>query len=1095
MRYNIGLDIGISSVGFAVMELDKDDTPIRIAKIGSRIFDAAENPKDGASLALPRREARGMRRRIRRKRYRKERIRKLLVEKEILTQLQLETLYAQSISDIYELRCDALQRCLTQEELARIMLHLAQRRGFSSNRRTDNDDNEAGKMKTEIGKNTALMSEKGYRTVGEMLYNDERYNERKRNKSDYLNVVTRDMVLSEARIIFSTQREFGNAFCIDSIEEQYLEILSSQRAFDEGPGKGHAKSPSPYAGNLIENMVGFCLFESEKRAAKATYSFERFNLLQKINNIRIEDRGYAFPLTNEQRICIISEAHKTAKLDFSKLRKLLNLPESQKFNTVRYSRDSDIHTDEGKVKFNHLPAYHDMRKALERVSKNRITSISTAQRNSIGQIFSMYKGEDKIKFALAEAGIDPLDIDTLVSNLGTFRKFGHLSAKAIDKILPFLEQGLTYDKACAEAGYNFKEHNNTEKGKLISLKHLAEESENTITSPVVRRALSQCAKVINAIIREMGESPVFINIELAREMAKNFQERGKQEKSMLENNARNERIKQRLQSEFGLINPTGQDIVKLKLYEEQSGICPYSITQMDISRLFEYGYAEIDHIVPRSISYNDTHANKILALGHEQQKKGNRLPLEYLTGKNQEDFRVWVNSSHLRGEKKKRLLKEAITEDERKEFKDRALNDTRTMSRFLFNYLSDYLLFAPFLSGRKRHITAVNGSTTYTLRKRWGLVKLREDGDLHHAADAAIIACTTQKMINEISNHYAHNEKRYMDTSKDPRGETAERFPQPYPYFREELMARLAPTKEKLDIAMGQLNPMPYPENELAALKPVFVSRMPSRKAGGAAHKETIKGITDSGEQVKKVPLTALRLDKNNKIAGYQRTAGNGLLYDALKARLIAYDGKGDKAFAEDFYMPNRDEKHKRVVKTVKVLEKSTLNVRLRDPQGRVKASADHDSMVRVDVFHIKNDGYYLVPIYVADTIKPKLPRKAIVANKPYELWKEMSDDDFIFSLYPNDVVFVKQKKHLELKKSRKESSLPATKSYEDIYAYYKGTNIATGAITIINHDNSYTKESLGVKTLLLLEKCQVDVLGNITKVSREQRQDFSKRG
>ncbi|MCL1883174.1 MAG: type II CRISPR RNA-guided endonuclease Cas9 [Defluviitaleaceae bacterium] len=1082
MRYNIGLDIGIASVGFAVTELGEDDLPFRLVRIGSRIFDIAENPKDGSSLAVTRREARGMRRRLRRKRHRKERIRNLIVANGILTQSQLDNLFTQSVSDIYELRRDALERAITQEELARIMLHLAQRRGFLSNRRTDNKDKEAGKMLNAIMENNASISEKKYRTVGEMLFYDERYKVRKRNKSDYLNVVTRSMILDEAAIIFSTQRDFGNRLCNKETEEKYIKILSSQRKFDEGPGKGYEKSPSHYAENLIEKMVGFCTFEKEqKRAAKATYSFEYFNLLQKINNMRIEERGYSHPLTDEQRLSIVAIAHKSPSLTYSKIRKEINLPDSFRFN-IRYSED--FAADEAKTKFEYLTCYHEMRKALAGVSKDRINFIAVDERNSIGQIFSMYKDEEKIKSEFANAGIDPIDIESLLNSKMNFRKFGHLSVMALDNIIPYLEQGLTYDKACEEAGYNFKGRNG-EKRELISLKHLQEELENTITSPVVRRSLSQCAKVINAIIREMGKSPVFINMELSREMAKNYKERQKDEKSMLLNFEKNEKIKTKLKEDFGITNPSPQDIVKMKLYETQGGVCPYSISSLDPTRLLEYGYAEIDHIVPYSISFNDTYANKVLARGNIQQRKGNRLPLDFLSGKERDNFIVWVERSNLRPDKKKRLLKEEITAEETTMWKDRALVDTQTISRFLYNYLTDFLLFDEFATGRKRHVTAINGQTTGTLRKRWGLVKIREDGDLHHAADAAVIACTTQKMINDISNHHKYRENRYANTKQDPRGDIAEKFPQPYPFFREELMARLVPTKEQLDIAMGQLNPMPYPDDELSALKPVFVSRMPSRKVSGAAHKETIKGITSEGEQVKKTPLTALKLDKHGEIPNYYKPESDKLLYSALKEHLHKHGGDAKNAFANDFYMPNRDEKNKRVVRRVKTVDnKSGIAV-----HGGI---AENDEMVRVDVFHVADDGFYLVPIYVADTIDSRLPNKAIVANK--KPWKEMRDEDFIFSLYPNDLIFIKGKGSMEFKtpKTRKKSSLDATKLYEDAFVYYKGADRSTGAISIINHDNSY-ENRVGVKTLLIFEKYQVDMLGNISKVTHETRQPFSR--
>ena len=79
MKYGIGLDCGINSVGYCIMELNSDDEPKRIVRLNSRIFTEAENPKDGSSLAAPRREARGLRRRIRRHKHRLERIRALLV--------------------------------------------------------------------------------------------------------------------------------------------------------------------------------------------------------------------------------------------------------------------------------------------------------------------------------------------------------------------------------------------------------------------------------------------------------------------------------------------------------------------------------------------------------------------------------------------------------------------------------------------------------------------------------------------------------------------------------------------------------------------------------------------------------------------------------------------------------------------------------------------------------------------------------------------------------------------------------------------------------------------------------------------------------
>lgn len=135
--YAIGFDIGITSVGWAVVALDSEDKPYGIINMGSRVFDAAEQPKTGASLAAPRREARSARRRLRRHQHRLERIRRLLLTENVISQAELDTLFAGKLEDIYTLRVKALDAPVSRTEFARILLHIAQRRGFRSNRKAE----------------------------------------------------------------------------------------------------------------------------------------------------------------------------------------------------------------------------------------------------------------------------------------------------------------------------------------------------------------------------------------------------------------------------------------------------------------------------------------------------------------------------------------------------------------------------------------------------------------------------------------------------------------------------------------------------------------------------------------------------------------------------------------------------------------------------------------------------------------------------------------------------------------------------------------------------------------------------------------------
>ncbi len=1087
MKYIIGLDIGIASIGYAVMLLNEKDEFHKILKMGSRIFEAAEHPKDGSSLAAPRRINRGMRRRLRRKRFRKEQIKELIVRKGIMPYEEIDNIYnsRKELSDIYEIRADALDKKLTKEEFVRLLIHLSQRRGFKSNRKVDAADSksEAGKLLNAVKSNKALMDEKGYRTIGEMLYKDEHFSKNKRNKADdYSNTFARSEYEAEINTIFDCQKTFGNQYASDELKEEYLKIYLSQRSFDEGPG-----GDSPYGGNQIEKMLGKCTLEPEEfRAVKASYSFEYFTLLSKVNSIKLKTPDEKRFLTKSEREAVVALAFNKKSITYASVRKELKIPENTYFN-ISYGNGEKTPEDiEKKTKLTYLNAYHTFKKAYGDV----YTKWSTEKKNYLGYAIAVFKNDKKIIEYLTEHNFDKSEIEIALT-LPSISKTGNLSIKAMDKIIPYLEEGMLYNEACEAAGYNFKADETDKRMYLPANEKDAPELED-IRNPVVRRTVSQTIKVINAIIREYGESPCFVNVELARELSKDRKERNEIEKRQLDNKKRNDEVVEELKSTFGLIQPTGQDIVKYKLWKEQDGICPYSLKPISIEKLFDVGYTDVDHIIPYSISFDDTYNNKVLVLSSENRQKGNRLPMQYLSGKKKDEFYLWVDSSNLRNRKKKNLLKEEISEDDISGFKKRNLQDTQYISRFMLNYLKKYLALQPNAAKSKHTIKAVNGAATAYIRKRWGINKIREDGDTHHAVDAVVIACATDSMIQTISKYSKYREERFVhpEIGKEidfETGEIIDKFPMPYKWFRDELLMRTSNNPSRI------LHEKPLPNYGIdEEVEPIFVSRMPNHKVKGAAHMETIrKKYEEDGKSysVAKVPLSSLKL-KNGEIEGYFNPASDMLLYNALKERLAEFGGDGKKAFAdseEPFYKPKSDGTPGPIVKKVKIINKSTLSV----PVLKGTAIADNGSMVRVDVFYVEGEGYYLVPIYVSDTVKPELPNKAIIAYKSYEDWKEMKEEDFVFSLYPNDLIHIKFKKEMKLSLTQKESTLSKNLLLKEGYFYYKQTGISVASIKIINHDNTYKVDNLGVKTIPIIEKYQVDVLGNIRKAGKEKRMRF----
>lgn len=1065
--YGIGLDIGIASVGWAVVALNENAEPYGLIRCGSRIFDKAEQPKTGESLAAPRREARSTRRRLRRRSLRKADLYELMEQNGLPGRAKIEeAVQAGHLPDIYALRVQALDGLVTAMDFARILLHLMQRRGFRSNRKAD-DAQKDGKLLQAIDANTRRMEENHYRTVGEMMYRDPVFAEHKRNKSEnYLSTVRRDQIVEEAVQLFAAQRQYGAAWASPEMEAEYLTILTRQRSFAEGPG-----GDSPYRGM---QKVGPCALEgkSERRAPKATFAFEYFTLLQKINHIRIAENGVNRILTAEERQELLSACYRTDKLDFARIRKLLALPVEARFNMVRYRENQTAEECEKKEKITVLPCYHKMRKVLNTLRKDHIRSISREQLDAAATALTNPENEEKLRAALEEAQFEPLEVDALMT-LPSFSGFGHISVKACRKLIPYLEQGLNYNDACKEAGYDFQGNYRGEKSQFLPAS--TEEMED-ITSPVVRRAVAQTIKVVNAIIREQGESPVNIHLELAREMSKNYKQRNELADAMEKNQAENARLMEELHDLFRGRTITGQTLVKYRLWKEQKEVCAYSLQMMKLdSVITDSSYAEVDHIVPYSRSFDDRRTNKVLVLTSENRKKGDRLPLEYLQGKRREDFIVYTKANVKNYRKRQNLLKEGLSKEESREFIQRNLQDTQYSASFMLNYIRNHLAFADCSAAGKQRVVAVNGAVTAFLRKRWGLSKVRADGDLHHAVDATVIACTTPSMVKRVTEFCKQEETNHVRN---------EYFPEPWPRFRDELMQRLSACPQE---NLMQINPVYYQNVDIASIRPVFVSRMPRHKATGKVHEDTIRSYVSEGITAVRTSITDLKLDEKGEIEGYFNKESDLLLYNALKRRLEEFGGNAKKAFAEPFYKPRADGTPGAQVRKVKIVDKTSNVICVRDGGGVSKSN----NMVRIDVYYVPGEGYYWVPIYVADTVKSTLPNKAVLRNKGMDDWKEMNEKDFQFSLYNNDLVFIERDSPISFSLTNKKSTLPSKFSTEKTFAYYQKGDISNAAIKVETPDGAYVFKSLTLNTVRKIEKYQVDVLGNYTLVKKEKRQNF----
>ena len=239
---------------------------------------------------------------------------------------------------------------------------------------------------------------------------------------------------------------------------------------------------------------------------------------------------------------------------------------------------------------------------------------------------------------------------------------------------------------------------------------------------------------------------------------------------------------------------------------------------------------------------------------------------------------------------------------------------------------------------------------------------------------------------------------------------------------------------------------------------------------------------------MKKTSLDALKLDKDGEIKDYYDKESDWLLYNALKKRLQEYGGDGKKAFpvGEDFHKPKADGTDGPVVKKVKLISKQSLGVKVNGGAG----ICSNGSMIRIDLFR-ENGKYYYVPVYTADAIKKELPMKAATAAKPYEKWKVMKEENFLFSIYPGDLIEIQ---------AAKGKTIPVTtvdkekREKQTIKAYFNGADISSASISGESHDRTFSFRGLGVQSLDSIKKFQVDILGNYHEVKKEVRRDFSKR-
>ncbi|MBX9791407.1 MAG: type II CRISPR RNA-guided endonuclease Cas9 [Pirellulales bacterium] len=714
-RATLGLDLGSNSIGWALV----DEQDQRIIASGVRIFpEGVDRDTKGAELSknAARRLARAARRQTARRARRRRKVRDLLRTLGFLPEGDEPSAALDGLSP-WTLRRRALDEALSPHELGRVFVHLAQRRGFKSNRKVDRDDRDESKLKEEIKSLDEEIIAARHRTVGEhfaaLLANDPLAPVRGRHTD-------RAMYEHEFELIWQAQARLQPDRLNDDLKQQIHRAIYFQRDI-----------------YWPATSIGHCELEpGQRRCPRADRAAQRFRLLQEVNNLRVLVGGrIERQLTAEERDKALAYLVARKDSSFDDLRrKSLGLLDNDLFNLEAGGRKSlwGMPTDSTLANKKYFGSSWHKRPSAERDAIVRA-------------LIDLNRDDDKLRErALSDWGLDAEHAESLLSVANKLPQgYASFSRKAIEKLLPHLERGLllmTDDgtpSAMSEAGYL-----RPDQRQIKVLDRLP--SPPKVTNPIVRQGLFEARKLVNAIIKEYGK-PAAIHIELAREVQGGLQERADRARDMRQREERRKKIAEQI--EAAGFKPTGSTIKKWLLWEEQERICLYTGEPISQVQLLN-GEVDVDHILPYSRSLDNSMANKALCFVKANRDKGDRTPHEWLAETDPERFEQVLQRARVFNFHKRRkfVVKEILLDN----FIERQLNDTKYISRVVAQYVRCL----------GTDVVTTKGQVTADLRHAWGLDKvLRDDGvnrknredHRHHAVDAIVVALTTRSHLQRLA--------------------------------------------------------------------------------------------------------------------------------------------------------------------------------------------------------------------------------------------------------------------------------------------------------------------------------------------------------
>lgn len=746
----LGLDLGVASIGWALIAPHNKKRPI--VAMGVRRFEAGVDggaAKIEEGKATSRAKVRRDKRQVRRQGFRRARRLSNLFyllqqngmlpagpskkpeERHAILQ-RLDAELGKKFADRsnahvvpYYLRSAATDPSLDLSllEVGRALYHLAQRRGFKTNLKAANDE-EDGVVKQGIGQLYQEIEGANCQTLGQYFATLDPEQLRIRGRW-----TSRQMFLDEFELIWKTQAG-SHPELTNELKEKVRHAIFFQRPL-----------------RSQKHLIGHCELETAKRRAPAaSLEFQEFRYLQKLNDLTYWDEDcQPQQLSDQQREKLITELEANGDLTFKGIRKLLKLKTSKQNPSLHI-----FNFEEGGD--SKIPGNRTASK-LSAILGAQWTSMQPVERGGlVDSILSFQSAPALRKHLVSKWEISDENAQRIV-DCRFEDGFGSLSRKAISRLLPHMRQGLNYYQA-ENAVYPEARKMDAIYDRLPPVNVVFPSLRN----PAVVRVLTELKKVVNALIRKYGQ-PTKIRIELARDLSKS----NRQKQAIFKRNRENEKSRERaikgLLAQMGEKYVTHGNILKVRLAEECRWDCPYTGRRIEMATLVgENPQFDIEHIQPFSRSLNNSFLNKTLCYHEENRsRKKNRTPWEaYGETESWDEMLMRVKNfiGPARNKKLELFSAHAIEEG----FAQRLLSDTQFVTKTAADYVG--LLFGGRQdSDGKLRVETRTGMLVSYLRDVWQVNRILHGGNQknradhrHHAVDALVVACSTNGTVKQLSD-------------------------------------------------------------------------------------------------------------------------------------------------------------------------------------------------------------------------------------------------------------------------------------------------------------------------------------------------------